>query len=141
MQDFACRRGDLLRVRIAQHYECHLWLWALKQVHIHGWLGWRIGAVFMHVTYNADNGQQAEVAIHVSEFNGVADGILAGPALAREGCADDRNVRRIGAVTLVKHSSVQERNSEGLEISVGCDAKIRFPKSLFLAEEHVEIAR
>jgi hypothetical protein len=38
----------------------------------------------MHVTYNANNGEQSEIAIHVSEFNSVADGILTGPALACE---------------------------------------------------------
>ena len=95
----------------------------------------------MHVTYNANNRQQADVAIHVSEFNGAADGILAGPALAREGCADDCRMGRVGAVALVKDSPTKERNSERLKISVGCDAKIGFPKSLFLAEEQVEIAR
>jgi hypothetical protein len=71
----------------------------------------------------------------------VADGILTGPALACEGCADDRDVERVGAVALVKDPSAKERNSESLKISIGCDAKIRFPKSLFLAEKRVEIAR
>src|SRR2546430_1008115 len=74
----------------------------------------------MHVTYNANNRQQAEVAIHVPEFNGVADGILAGPALAREGYADDCRMGRVGAVVLVKDSPTKKRNSERLEISVSC---------------------
>src|SRR2546423_3606186 len=114
---------------------------ALKQIDIHGRPRWRIDAIFMYVSYDANNGQQAKVAIHVSEFNGVADGILAEPALAREGCADDCNVRRVGAVAIVKDSSAKQRNSEGLKISVSGDAKIRFSDSFFLTEENVEIAR
>ena len=141
MQDVARCRRDLLRVRIAQHCERHLWLRTLEEIYVHGRLWWRIGAVIMHVTDNANNRQQADVAIHVPEFNGVADGILAGPALAREGCANDRRMGRIPAVALVKDSPTKERNSERLKISVSCDAKICFPESLFLAEEHVEIAR
>src|SRR5207302_6980931 len=141
MQDLARCRRDLLRVRIAQHCERHLRLRTLEEIYVHGRLWWRIGAVIMHVTYNANNRQQADVATHVPEFNGVADGILAGPALAREGCADDCRMGRVGAVALVKDSPTKKRNSERLEISVSCDAKIGFPKALFLAEEQVAIVR
>src|SRR5207244_10091048 len=124
MQDLACCRGDLLRVRIAQHCERHLWLRTLEEIYVHGRLWWRIGAVIMHVTYNANNRQQADVAIHVSEFNGAADGILAGPALAREGCANDRRMGRIPAVALVKDSTTSERRSESLKLIVSFSAKL-----------------
>src|SRR5438034_11303220 len=127
MQDVARCRRDLLRVRIAQHCERHLWLRTLEEIYVHGRLWWRIGAVIMHVTDNANNRQQADVAIHVPEFNGVADGILAGPALAREGCANDRRVGRISAVALVKDSRTQERNSESMNLSERRNAKMCFP--------------
>lgn len=130
-----------MRVRIAQHSERHLWLRALKEIHVHGRARRRFWPVFVDIADDANDGERSEVAIDVSEFNGVADGVLIGPALTRQGYADDRNVRRIGAITLVKHSSLQERNSEGLKISVTGDAKIRFPESLFLSEENVEIVR
>src|SRR5262245_2405995 len=135
MQDLACRRVDLLCIRIAQHRERHPRKRTLEEIYVHGRLRWRIGAVFMQVTNNPDNGQQPDVSIHVSKFNGVADGILAWPTLARERCADHRGMRRIGAVVLVKHSSAKERNSESGKMSAGCDAKIRFPEPLFLSEE------
>ena len=93
----------------------------------------------MHVTDDANDGQKAEIAVHVSEFNGVTHGILPWPALARQGCADDRNVRRVGAVALVKDSPANETNSKRLKISLCRDAKIGFPQPLFLTEEDVEI--
>ena len=79
----------------------------------------------MNITDNADNGQQAQVAIHVSEFNGVADWVLAGPAVASQRSADHGHMRRVRAVALVKHAPAQKRNSESLEVSAGGDAEIR----------------
>ena len=141
MQDLARCRGDLLRVRVAEHSQCHRRKRTLKQIHIYHRIGWLIRPVFMHVTHDANDGEQPDVAIHVSEFNGVPDGVLARPALPREGCADEGSVGSIRAVALVKHSSTQKRNSKHLKISISCNAKIRFPESLFLAEEKVEVTR
>ena len=44
--------------------------------------------VFPDVANDADNLQRAQVAIHVAEFNGLADGILVGPSLAGQGITD-----------------------------------------------------
>ena len=140
MQDMACCRSDLLRVRIAQHCERHLRLRALEQIYVYGRLWWRIGAVIMHVTYNANNREQPEVAVHIAKFNGLADRILAEPVLACEGYAYERGMRRVRTVAIVKHSPAHDRNAEGLKISVSCDTKIRFPELLFSAEELVEVA-
>src|SRR6266700_341417 len=107
---------------------------ALEQVHIDSRV-WRcIDTVFMDIRNNANNRKQPDVTIHVPELNGLTNRILAGPALARKGCADYSNVRRIGAVTFVKCAAFEEGNSEGLKISISRDAKICCPKALFLAE-------
>ncbi len=83
-----------------------------------------IEAVIANVAYDPDNGQQAQVAIHVSKFNGVADGILTRPTIASKRLADHRRVRRIRAIASVEGASSNQRDSEGLEVSVRGHAKI-----------------
>src|SRR5262245_44691355 len=97
----------------------------LKQIYIHGWLRWRVGTVFMHVTNDANDGQQPEIAIHISKFNGVADGVLAGPARASERRTDQGHVCRVRAVAVIEHSPANDGNSKCLKISSSRDAKIR----------------
>ena len=89
----------------------------------------------MSVAYDSDDGQQAQVAIHVSKLNRVADGVLIWPAVARQRFADHGNVRRIRAVALVKDSPANQRNSENLEVSVRGDAEVRIANALFLLEQ------
>src|SRR5690348_16121385 len=101
---------------------------ALKEVHIYDRRWWRIGTVFMHIAYDPNNGEQPDVAIHISEFDGVADGVLAGPALACKRCTDERNVRKVRPVVIVEHPSSQKRYSERPKITASRDAKIRFPE-------------
>ena len=92
----------------------------------------------MNVTDDPHNRQQAQIAIHISEFDGVADRIEARPAITRERLADYRHVRRIRAVTLVEDASSKERNSERLEISLRGGAEVCFSLALLLSKQVIE---
>src|SRR5260370_33607268 len=85
------------------------------EIHVNGRTRRRIKAIFVSVAHDPDDGQQTQVAIHVSKLKGVADGVLIWPAVARKRFADHGNVRRIGAVALVKDSPSKQWNSENLE--------------------------
>src|SRR5215470_2092669 len=114
---------------------------ALKQIHINGGIRRCIHTVVVDVADNADDGQQPNVTIHISELNGVANGVLVGPACARQGLADDGKVGRIGAIAVIENSSAKERNPESLEVAFCRDTEISRLESLFLAEKNVEFAR
>src|SRR5690349_20983519 len=139
MQDLARRRGDLLRIGITQHRERDLWLRALEEIYINCRPRRSLCSVLMHVANHANDRQQAEVSIHATKFDSSADGVLPGPARARDGCADKGGVRRVRAIAIIEHSPAEQRDPEGVEVSLSGYAKIRFPEPLFLAEESVQI--
>ena len=56
----------------------------------------------MHIRNNADDREQPQVAIHVPEFNRVADRVLAGPAFARQRVADQGHMRRFRPIPLIE---------------------------------------
>src|SRR2546427_6972079 len=95
----------------------------------------------MSVAHDPDNGQQTQVAIHVSKLNRVADRVLIWPPVARKRFADHGNVRRIRAVALVEDSSSNQRNSENLEVSVRGDAEVRIASALLLPEHRTKTIR
>src|SRR5207302_11196769 len=80
LQDAARRGGDQLRVGIRQHGERDCGSRTLEQIHINCRTRRGIETIIMHVADDADYGEQARIAVHVAEFDGVADGSLPGPA-------------------------------------------------------------
>src|SRR6516225_8140374 len=54
------------------------------------------------VAYDADNPEQAKVAIHVAEFNRSAQGVLVRPSSTGERFADDGDVRGVNSVPVVE---------------------------------------
>ncbi len=86
----------------------------------------------MDIANDPDDGEQAQVAIHVAELNGVADGVLTGPAFASKRLADDGYVRRIRAIVLVKEPAANEGNLENLEVAMGDNSEIGDAKPFFL---------
>src|SRR5881628_2450326 len=95
----------------------------------------------MSVAHDPDDGQQTQVAIHVSKLNRAADRVLIWPTVARKRFADHGNVRSIRAVVLVEDSPSNQRNSENLEVSVRGDAEVRNANALFLPEECTKTIR
>ena len=92
----------------------------------------------MNVANDADDGQQTQVAIHVSKLNRVADGVLIWPAVARKRFTDHGNVRRVRAVALVEDSPSNQRNSQNLEILVRGDAEVRNSNAFFLPAQQTK---
>src|SRR5208337_4202330 len=97
-----------------------------------------VSTVFAGVTYDSHNRQQAQIAIHVSKFNGVSKRVLVWPTVVRERLADHSHLRGVGAVTLVEHSSAKQWNSQRLEVSVRRDTKIRVADTFLLLDEDLE---
>ena len=89
----------------------------------------------MNVAHDSNDSQQTHVAIHIPKLDGMADGVLIWPTVARQRFADHGNVRSVRAVALVKDSSSNQRNSQRLEVSVSGDAEIRDAKALFLLQQ------
>ena len=141
LQDTARRGSDGSRVGIAQHGHGDCRARPLEQIDVNGWLRRRIEAVFVSVAHDPDDGEQTQVAIHVSKLDGVADGILIWPAIARQRFADHGNVRRIRAVALVEDSATNEGDSENLEVSVRDDAEVRAAEAFFLLAQRTKTIR
>ena len=106
------------RLGFAQHRHGHRRARPLEQVDVDGRTRRRVEPVVVRVAHDPDDGQQTQVAIHVSELDRVADRVLVRPPVARQRFADHRHVRRIGAVALVEDSPSNQRNAENLEVSV-----------------------
>ena len=94
----------------------------------------------MNVANDANHRQQAQIPIHVPELNGLADRVLTRPAFARQRLADQRDVRRIRTVALVKSSTLNKRNPEYLEVFIRCGAEICFPNTLLILKHCIEKA-
>src|SRR5215472_10897607 len=111
---------------------------ALSVVHVHRRARSGFEGVLAYVADNTDHGQQPWIAVHISEFDGSADGILVGPLLPGEGFADQRAMRSLQGVALVKRSTFYERNTEGFEETVADDDKVGVTQARFVAEQFVE---
>ena len=94
----------------------------------------------MDIADDADDGEQAHVAIHVSEFNGVADRVLTGPGGAGQRVADKGDVGRVGGVVGVEDTTAKQGNAESAEISIGDDAEVGAPPPLLLLQQDVKFA-
>src|SRR5208282_3124783 len=132
------RRRDGPRVGIAQHRQGNRRARSLEQIHVGGGSWGRIEAIFANVAHDAYDGEQTQIAIHVSKFDGVADGVLIGPAFARQRFADHGDVGSIRAVALVEDAPSNQGNSENLEVSVRSDAEIRTADAFFLPHERAK---
>src|SRR5690348_7453435 len=95
----------------------------------------------MNISHDSNNGQQAQVAIHISKLDGVTDGILILPTVARKRFADHCDVRGTRAVALVEDSPPNQRNSENLEVSIRSDAEIRYAEPFLLLEQCAKCIR
>src|SRR5215469_6329063 len=99
---------------------------------------WCLKSVFMNVTHNANDREQAHVPIHVSEFNRVPDRILSGPPLTGQRFADHCHMLGIRRIPLIERPSSNQWNAKDLKISIGCHAEIRRTKPLLLLKEDVK---
>src|SRR5215470_8068258 len=75
-------------------------------------------AAFANVAHDAHYHKQARIAIHVAEFDGLAQRIMVRPLLLCQRIADDGDRLRIGRVAIFKESSLQHGNTQCLEISL-----------------------
>src|SRR5690349_18093746 len=132
VEDSARFGRDHLRVCIAEHGYGNCRARALEQIDIDGGTRRRIDAVITNISDDADDGKQAQIAIHVAELDGVADGILAGPAFAGKRFADDSDVRRIRAIVRVKDATTNERNLQNLEVAICSNTEIGGTEAFFL---------
>ena len=135
LQNSSRRGRDQARVGVTQHRQGDRRARPLEQIHIHGGTRRRIEPVIVNVAHDSNDSQQTNVAIHIPKLDGMADGVLIWPTVARQRFADDGNVRRVGAVALVEDSPANQRNSQRLEVSVRDDAEVRAAKALFLLEQ------
>src|ERR1700746_11953 len=92
-EDAVGSRGDLLRVGVGEHSDRHPGYGALEEVDVNGRRRWGVQAVLVNVTDDAHDGQETNVAIHVSELDCLPNGFLAGPARASQRFADNGDVR------------------------------------------------
>src|SRR5271170_8029545 len=108
---------------------------ALAIVNVDGGTSGSFEAVVANIADYANNGEQAKVSIHVSELNGAAERILAGPTIVRGRLADEGDVRRIDGVAIVKQATLQKRNVENFEEAARSDNVIRVTQIGFVAKK------
>jgi len=87
-------------------------------------IGLTLGAGAVHVAHQADYGEPVIVlaavrAARVHAAETLADGVLAGPVVARERFVDDDDGGSLGCIALVEKAAAQQRNAEGLEVVAG----------------------
>src|SRR5215475_14186320 len=90
-------------------------LWPLAIVDIDGGTRSDFQTVVANVTNHANYREQARVAVHISEFDSAADGILVWPFFFCEGLANEGDMRRVYGVAVIKEAALKERNAETLE--------------------------
>ena len=74
----------------------------LRNIYVDGRRSRTLQAFSVHVSDNSNDGEWPKIAIHVAELNQAAQRVLVGPLLTRERLANQRYMRRVHGVTLVK---------------------------------------
>ena len=95
---------------------------ALVVIGVNDGAGREIEALGADIVDDADDGEGLQVAVHVAEFDGLADGVLVGPALAGKGLADEGGVGAVGVGAGVEEAAADEGNFEGAEVGFAGDA-------------------
>jgi len=89
-----------------------------------------IEAVFVNVTHDPDDGQQTQIAIHISKLDGVADGVL---LRHRSRASDSLITATCGESAPSRSSKIRPRITEFREpgSTIAGDAEIRIARRSF----------
>src|SRR6516162_7732886 len=75
----------------------------------------RLEGGFTDIPNDSHDGKQARIAVHIAEFDGLAESILIWPPCTGQRLADHRHVLSIRPVALFKDAPAQQGNAKGRE--------------------------